>query len=563
MRLWLRLLTLLRPYWRRVLLGVFLSLLALGANMGLLALSSWFITSMAIAGVLGAVMDYTLPAAAIRALALARAGGRYAERLVNHDTTLRILAGLRVWFFKRIEPLAPARLQAQRSGDLLSRIRADVDALDDFYVRGVVPALVAVLAAVGVSIFLARFDRRLAWIDLCGLLFAGVMLPLLLRAAGERPGREKVGHAAELRSAVVEGVQGMAELIVLGAEQEHGERLEASGRALAARQLRLSSLQGVGEAGIVAASSLAVWAAAFVLALPVSAGSLPGADFAMLTVLVLASMEAILPLPVAIQRAGEMAAAARRLFELIDQPPAAAEPESAAVPRRWRAAPPLGLRVRDLRFRYSEDQDWIFDGLSLEVPPGSITALIGPTGAGKSTLVNILLRFWEYQDGSIQLSGQGGPPIELRSLPGEQTRGLFSVMPQAPHLFHTSIRDNLLVAWPREEDPGDEVLHSALEAAGLAELIDALPEGLSTSVGELGREVSAGEARRIALARALLKDAPFYILDEPTEGLDEAAAEGLLRSVTSRMRGRTLIVISHRAGDLDFADHVHRLEIDR
>jgi ATP-binding cassette subfamily C protein CydC len=427
----------------------------------------------------------------------------------------------------------------------------------------VVPALAAVLALIGVVIFLERFDKRLAWIDLCGLLFAGVILPLLLRVAGERPGREKVGHAAELRSAVVEGVQGMAELIVLGAEQEHGERLAASGRALAASQLRLSSLQGVGEAGIVAASSLAVWAAAFVLALPVSAGSLAGADFAMLTVLVLASFEAILPLPVAIQRAGEMAAAARRLFELIDQPPAAAEPESAAVPSRWHAAPPLGLRVRDLRFRYSEDQDWIFDGLSLEVPPGSTTALIGPTGAGKSTLVNILLRFWEYQDGSIQLSGQGGPSVELRSLPGEQARWLFSVMPQAPHLFHTSIRDNLLVAWPREEDPGDEVLHSALEAAGLAEFIDALPEGLSTSVGELGREVSAGEARRIALARALLKDAPLYILDEPTEGLDEAAAEGLLRSVTSRVRGRTLIVISHRARDLDFADHVHRLEIDR
>jgi ATP-binding cassette, subfamily C, bacterial CydC len=559
---WLRLLALLRPSWRRLLLGVFLSLLALGANLGLLALSSWFITTMAVAGALGLAIDYTLPAAAIRALALARAGGRYAERLVNHDTTLRILAGLRTWFFQRLVPLAPARLQREASGDLLSRIRADVDTLDDFYVRGVVPALVAVLGIIGTAVLLCRWDPWLAVIDFCGLVTAGAALPLFIRARAEAPGREKVLLSATLRAAVVEQAQGMAELTVLGALDDHAARLVADSRALGACQERLASQQGAGDAGIVALSSLATWTAALVLAPRVAGGALPGPDFAMLTVLVLASFEAIMPLPAVIQRAGEMATAARRLFELIDLPPAAREPEMAGPAGPLPASPAMGIRVNGLRFRYAADRPRVYDGLSLEIPAGAITAIVGPTGAGKSTLVSLLLRFWEYEGGSIELTFPGRPPVDLATLPGDQARSLFSVMPQSPHLFHASIRDNLLVAWPGEEDPGDGTLQAALEAAGLADLLASLPDGLSTMVGELGRELSVGEARRVALARALLKEAPVYLLDEPTEGLDEAGAEALLRLVTGRLRGKTLVMITHRERDCAIAQRVLRMAID-
>jgi ABC-type transport system involved in cytochrome bd biosynthesis fused ATPase/permease subunit len=270
-----------------------------------------------------------------------------------------------------------------------------------------------------------------------------------------------------------------------------------------------------------------------------------------------------MPLPAAIQRAGETAAAARRLFELIDQAPAVLDPAAASAVVPAVTAHALGLRVRDLRFRYAPGQRWIFDGLSFDVRPGGRVALVGPTGVGKSTLVNVLLRFWEYEAGSVELSGEKGPPVELRSLSGETARSLVSVMPQAPHLFHATIRENLAVAWPADEEPGDAALLSVLEAAGCADFVRGLPQGLSTSVGDLGRELSIGEVRRIALARALLKDAPLYILDEPTEGLDESAAEALLWSVTERLRGRTLVVITHRARDLSMAEEVIRLAIDR
>jgi ATP-binding cassette subfamily C protein CydC len=538
------------------LLGILLSLLALLANMSLLALSSWFIASMAIAGSLGMAMEYTAPAAVVRGLALARAAGRYAERLVNHDTTLRILSTLRVWFFRSIEPLAPARLAGQRSGDLLSRIRADVDTLDDFYVRGVVPSVVAVLAAACIVVFLARFDARLAGIDLGALAFAGLILPLLLSRLAAAPGKERVACSADLRASIIEEIQGMAELIALGAVEEHAARIEKASRGLILRQRRLSSLQGGGDAGLTAASSLAVWAAVFLLAPAAASGALSGADLAMLAVFVLATFEAIMPLPGVIQRAGEIAAAARRLFQLIDTRPAVAEPKVPSHLPVDPSAPALGLSIRDLRFRYAPDQRWIIDGLSLEVPAAGRIGIMGPTGTGKSTLVSLLLRFWEYEQGSISLTSGTRSPVELRSLPGDEARRIFSVMPQSPHLFHASLRENLALALPEGREKDDAAMKDALAAVRLTSLVATFTDGLETMVGEKGRELSVGETRRVALARALLKDAPIYILDEPTEGLDEETAESVLAAVDARLRGRTLIIISHRPRDLSIADTV-------
>ena len=564
----LRLAGLLVPQWRRVLLGTALALATVLANIGLLALSSWFIASMAIAGALGAAMDYTLPAVGVRALAIIRATGRYAERLANHDTTFRILGSLRLWFYRRIEPLAPARLAAYRSGDLLARIRADIDTLDDFYVRGIVPAVVAILAGACILPFLSRFDPALAWIDGLGLVAAGLAAPLALAALAARPGRDSVLRSAELRASVVEEIEGMAELVVLGAAGPRARRMDEVSAGLDESQRRLSSLQGIGEASIVAASSLAVWGSALVLSGAIGSGGLPRADMAMLTVFALASFEAILPLPGAIQKAGEMAAAAGRLFEIID-----AEPEVPALPAssgarasiggaapRSRTAPPrsASLAVRGLRFRYSPELPPVFDGLSFDLPAGAKIGLAGPSGAGKSTLVSLLLRFWDYQGGTIELNGR-----DLRSFDPDEARGFFSVLPQAPFLYHASIRDNLLLAARPEggePDPADEArLLEAVEAARLAELVSRLPEGLDAIVGETGRAVSAGEMQRIAIARAFLREAPIYLLDEPTEGLDDDTAEALLGAMAERLAGRSLLVISHRERDFRIADFVLRV----
>ncbi len=556
----LRIARLALPLWRWILLGLLLSLVTTLAHIGLLALSSWFIASMAIAGILGVVMNYTTPAAGVRALAIARAAGRYAERLVNHDATFRILAALRVWFFQRIEPLAPAGLQLQRSGDLLSRIRADIDTLDDFYVRGVVPSCVAVLCAGCLVPFLLHFDPRLAWVDLAGLACAGVLFPLLAGRRAKRPGRERVAWAADLRACMVEQVQGMAELEALGAGAFQEARIESAADEMDRRQRRLNSLQGIAEAQLASVSLAAVWASALILASRVAAGGLPGPDMAMLTVVVLASFETVMPLPAFLQRFGEMAAAARRLFEIIDKKPPVEVALMPAVTGQA-AGSPVGLVIHELQFRYSPQLPWILKGLSLSVPAGSRLGLAGATGTGKSTLVAVLLRFWEYQGGSITIvkeDGQDPSRVDLRSLDAEQARRLFSVVPQTPHLFHASIRDNLMIA---KEGAAEEELWSALRGAILYDFVASLPEGLDTIVGETGRKISVGEAQRLAVARALLRDAPVYILDEPTEGLDDQTAERLLESVDGRLRGRTVMIISHRARDHRMTEDVFHMAL--
>ena len=550
-----RLARLVLPLWRWLVLGILLALATVLAHIGLLALSSWFIASMAISGAGGVLFNYATPSAGVRALALARAGGRYAERLVNHGTTLRVLSSIRVWFYTKIEPLAPARLERHRSGDLLSRIRADIDVLDDFYVRGLVPTFVALLSVACIVPFLMHFDGRLVAVDLAGLAFAGFLLPLLLRRPAARAGRGRVAAAAELRASLVEGIQGMAELEALGADDLHEAEVMAAARDMDRRQRTIASLQGIGEAGAFAASALAAGAAAYVLAPLVSAGSVPPADLAMLIVFMIASFEAVLPLPAVIQKAGELAAAARRLFEIIDTEPGVPEPSSpATLSPSDRPPDAVDLAIRGLSFRYAEDQPWVLRDFSMEAAAGARIGIRGPTGAGKSTLVSILLRFRQYDHGVITVrEPRSVDGVELRSLTGDGARRLFSVVPQSPWLFHASVRENLAIA---DETASDEALWAALRTAALSDLVSALPEGLDSIVGETGRELSVGEGRRLAIARALLRSAPAYILDEPTEGLDDSTAGTVLEAVHQRLRDRTLIIISHRPRDLAGLDTV-------
>ena len=320
-------------------------------------------------------------------------------------------------------------------------------------------------------------------------------------------------------------------------------------------QRTIASLQAIGEAGTFAASAFAAGAAAYLLAPLISAGAFPPADMAMLTVFMLASFEAVLPLPGVIQKAGELAAAARRLFEIIDTETGVREPpHPAALGMDGRPPPAIDISIRGLSFRYSDDQPWVLRGFSMEAAAGARIGIVGPTGAGKSTLVSILLRFREYHHGAIGIREPlSNHEIELRSLGGDGARRLFSVVPQSPYLFHASVRENLAIA---DETATDDAFWSALRTAALSDLVSLLPQGLDSVVGETGRELSVGEGRRLAVARALLRSAPVYVLDEPTEGLDDATSEALLAAVDERLQGRTLIIISHRPRDLKRVDTV-------
>lgn len=554
MRELLRLLRLLGPYRGWMALGACLALITLIANLTLMATSGWFIAAMAAAGASGASMNYFTPAALIRAAAILRTAGRYMERLVTHDATLRQLAGLRVWFYAHLEPLAPARLQQFHSGDLLSRIGADIDALDNLYLRTLVPVAVAVAGLALCTAFLAAFDTGVALFTLGMLLVAGVLVPLWTQARGAAPGRRLVETEAELRSLAIDGIQGLPELLVNGAEAAHAERLQALSLALTADQDRMSAYAGLSQATVTLAANLAQWGVLW-LAIPLvstsdSAGGLAPPSLALLVLFTLAAFEAVAPLPLALQHLGGTLAAARRLFEIVDAEPAVVEPQGPS-PRPTRH----NLEITGVHFSYPGGDRPALAGIDLRVPEGGRVAVVGATGSGKSTLCNLLMRFWAPQQGSIRLGG-----YDLAAFRDEDLRRRIAVVSQDTHLFAATIRENLLLANP--EAP-QAALERACDTAQIHEFIAGLPEGYDTWLGETGVRLSGGQARRIAVARALLKDAPILLLDEPTEGLDGLTERSLMVAIDRLMHGRTVLLISHRTAGLEAMDEILVLDSGR
>jgi len=547
--LW-RLVRIFRPYAGWIAIGIFLSLATLVANVALMAVSGWFIASMAIAGVAGVSMNYFTPAAVIRACAILRTGRRYAERLVTHEATLRLLAGLRVWLYERLEPLAPAGLQWYRSGDLLSRIRADIDTLDNFYLRVLAPTLTAIFGSVTFVVFLLAYDFRLALILAAFLLLAGVGMPGLARILGDIPGRRVVALKSDLRVATVDGVQGLAELQAYDAAATQAVRMAGLSRQLAHEQQQLSGIAGLSQGVLGLSANLAMWLLVWTAVPLVRDGAVAPPELAMLALFTLAAFEAVVPLPAAFQALGETRAAARRVLEIADAELQVQDPQRPTpLPRGF------GIALKGVHFTYPKADRATLSEIDLECPEGGKVAIIGPTGSGKTTLVNLLLRFWEPGNGRITLGGE-----DITNLRGEDVRGRIAVVSQHTGLFTGTIRENLLLAKPAASRARME---QACRSAELHDFILSQPDGYETQVGEAGLALSGGQARRLAIARALLKDAPILILDEPSEGLDKPTAEALMRTLGRLMAQRSVLLITHRTEGLVDMDEILVLEQGR
>ena len=480
-----------------------------------------------------------IPIVGVRFFGIARGVMRYLERYVSHDVNLRVLAHLREWFYAALESSAPPHLLTRRSGDLLARIVGDVETLQNFFVRILAPPLVALIIALGSGVFLSAFSVELALVVLGLMSLVGVGMPLAIQPISRAANRRLVELRAELNAHAVDALQGMADLIAFGQAATTNEQAQTLSRELIRAQPRLAWLAAAQSALGNLLAHLAVWCGLCVTIPLIAAAQLDGVLLPMIALAVQASFEGVLALPLAFHYLESNLLAAQRLFEIADAPQPRLSPNRAP-----RVEPVselhLALCMRDVSFRYAPNEPLVLDRASFDLPYSKILAITGASGVGKSTLINLLLRFWGFVDGTISVDGH-----DLRDLAPDAARQYFSVVSQPVHLFNGTIRNNLLLARP---DATDADIIRAAELAQVHAFIAALPQGYATPIGEQGLQLSGGERQRLAIARALLRDAPILILDEATAHLDALTERAVLRAI--RRTQRTVLVITHRANEL-------------
>ena len=541
-----RLVALTGPYRWGLALAALLGFATIASSVGLMATSAYLISKATLAP---SIAELNVAIIGVRVFGISRGLFRYLERIVSHRTTFHILARLRTSTYRAVEPLAPGIFLRQRSGDLLTRLVADVETLDNFYARVVTPPLVAALVALLGFVLLGVFDVWLGVALVVFLALAGVVAPLLTQRLSRSPARDAIALRAELNAVLVDGVQGLPDLLAWGQEERYTAQVHRLSEELAAAQQRLARWRGLGDAlsGLLATLSASVILA---LAIPlVTAGRLDPVFLALLALAAIACFEAVTPLALALQNLETSVAAAERVFALVDAPPVVREPDvPSPMPRD------SGIQVAGLTFAYNGDTPALAD-VSFSVAPGRRVALVGPTGAGKSTVVDLLARFLDYDTGSIRVGGH-----ELRDYHGDDARALIGVVSQQTHLFNASVDENLRLA--RSKATAAEVV-AAARVAQVHDVIAALPDGYQTLIGENGLRLSGGQRQRLAVARALLKDAPILILDEATAQLDPRTEQDLLHALSDLAQGRTTLVITHRLTGLDGVDEILVLDQGR
>lgn len=536
-----RLLQFLNGSWNWVALSILLSTLTIGSSVALIGTSAWLISTAALHP---SVADLGVSVVGVRFFGIARGVFRYLERLVSHNVTFRLLARLRVWFYEKLEPLAPARLMEYKSGDLLARVIGDVETLENFYVRVVSPSLTAVLIGLIVSIFFASFYPPIAFVLLGFFLTLGLVLPLLSQLVSRVPGQRLITQRADMQSQLVDGIQGLADLLAFGRGKDRTMQIASTGTQYGATQKQMARISGVHSALGTLFTNLGLWLVLLLVIQQVTEGNIKGVMLGTFALMTFASFEAVNPLPLAAQMWNASREAAKRLFEVVDAEPAVKE----ITGKKFEIGASVAIQFSNLTFAYPNQSTPALQNVTFTVPDGKSVAIVGPSGAGKSTLANLLLRFWEYETGEIRLGGES-----LQSLNQDEVRRRCALVSQNSYFFNTSIRENLRLALP---SMSQVEMEAATSAAHINDFVMNLSKGYDTFIGEQGLRLSGGERQRLAIARVLLKDAPVMIFDEPTANLDPLTEKQVLETLFETMRGKTSLLITHRLVGLENVDEI-------
>lgn len=503
------------------------------AGIGLMSTSGYLISRAAQRPML---VDLFMVTAAVRFFGISRAVVRYFERVVSHDLTFKILSAMRSLLYRKIDALSLAWIMGRKSGDLLARLVSDIETLQHVYLRIISPAITAFVISVITCIAVWFFDPRLALSTLGFLALSGIVIPLLAIRLAKSEERNDVVLRSGMKAFLVDRLQGLQELIWLGQKQKTAEEVSAMQQEINALHHKNAGISGLLE-GLHSLSAYLGMFAVLALSIPlVLAGNISGVMLAMLTLGVLSSFEAVQNLGNAFQHFATYREASSRMHSVTES--RLVEPKAVReIPHKH------DLFFSNVSFSYEAEFITLRD-ISFEIRQHSKTAIVGPTGSGKSTLVNLMLRFWDPQAGSIMLKD-----TDIRKFDPEELRSCFAVVSQDAFVFNRSLRDNLLIA---NSSSTDQELREALEKAGLA----AFTGNLELMLGNLGTRLSGGERRLLALTRALLKDSPIWIFDEPTSNLDLNTERKILDTIWSTAGRRTMIMIIHRLLDMEKMDQI-------
>ncbi|WP_122056161.1 cysteine/glutathione ABC transporter ATP-binding protein/permease CydC [Vibrio sp. Evd11] len=535
-----------KKHWFGLSLGMLLAFATLSASIGLLTLSGWFISASAVAGLTIAreTFNYMLPGGGVRGLAMSRTAGRWGERVVSHNATFKLLTDLRIFFFKKLAPLIPGRISNLRDADLLNRLVADVDAMDHVYLRLVSPVTVGVFGIFFLTLFLMWFDTSLGLILGSILLIMLLVWPILFYKLGKRNGGELTQNKADLRVTTLDWIEGYSELTLFGAEERYRNAILETQQKLMANQFVNANLTGMASAALMLFNGLTLVLMLWLAADGVG-GNAPDPFIALMAFATMASFELLMPIAGAFQHLGQTLSSARRLNEVI-----LSEPEVQFAEEKLDINKPLDITFSNVTFNYPESERSVLNAVDLTIPATNKVAIVGQTGSGKSTLIQLLTRYWDPKKGYISIAG-----IELTQWNESQLRESISVVSQRVDILNGSLRDNLLIAKP---DANDEHLANILKDVGLEKLLE--NDGLDSWLGDGGRQLSGGEKRRIGIARAILHDAPILLLDEPTEGLDKQTEQSIMALFEKHFEGKTVIFITHRLIGLETMDSIVLIE---
>ena len=539
-------LALYQRHWLLLNLGIILTIVAVLASIGLLTLSGWFLAGTALAGSAGSyTFNYMLPAAGVRGLAIIRTASRYAERLVSHDGTFRVLAHLRIFTFQRLFPFSPAGIARYRQGDILNRLVADVETLDHLYLRVISPILAAFVITILLTCALITLDLLLAFtlgtIMLCLL----ITLPFFFYKAGKVIGHDLTILRSQYRTSLLNTIQAHAELTVFGALPRFRQVLTELESNWLKRQQQQSNLTALSQSLMIAIAGLTATLLMWMAASGVGDQHKPGALIALFVFCTLAAFEVLGPVAIAFQYLGQVVTSAKRLTELINQQPTVIFPVSGV-----KTVNKIEIKLHNVYFSYPQQPQPTLENVSLTLNTGEHIALLGKTGCGKTTLLQLLTRAWDVSSGQILINGRTINNYDEKTL-----RKLMAVVPQRTHIFSDTLRNNLLIA---KDDASDTLLIKILQQVGLAGLAE--DRGLDSWIGEGGRQLSGGEQRRLGIARVLLYDAPVILLDEPTEGLDAKTEQQILIQLQQHCVKKTLLVITHRLQGLEKMDQIYVMD---